>query len=222
MNIIPVIANAVKQSSLRITASGLPSRLAPRNDGIVMALLMVILCAQPANAQQRQRDFSMPLEESLRRGDSPVVSTPLNTTNQNSFAQPQQQTPRGSYNNYAGPNNSIYGRTDFMTSYCDPNFAMGTLNRNAQACLEARKREHCAAYEQQKREVQQVVSSAVDCRYNASERVRDTNQDECAYTDTQRIQLLKRYAEDVQAIRALIFLPEDILEAGNSCVTGRQ
>lgn len=198
------------------------------------ALLLASLCLLPTAASaQRMRDMSLSVEDTMKQ---PAVS----------HAKPGYGGvggvgPGGSNDPYVGNNPAYNNQNDpyssgargntFMAGYCDPNFHPVVNNRNLaalQSCMESQKQQSCADFERLPVDAQRAIDNVVGCLYVASDTGYDeqqpaaTNDPGCTAGDSQRLQLVRKYWKDETTAHALVFMPEDILDASTNCMGRRR
>lgn len=189
----------------------------------VIALLVSFATVQAAQAQQRQRDFSMPLEESLRQPSTPTVNTirpatPYTPGNDSFY---DDEDDRNSQYPISAPGTAKH----YMEGYCAD---LGMLNQNSpvQACIAERKNASCSQFMRQPRDVRQVLNLAIDCAYAQSEGVDEYGNSaiklpaDCDSVSDMRLRLLKKYNGDQDSTDALTMLPDTVLTETASCITG--
>jgi hypothetical protein len=205
---------------------------------LTMALLASLTLTNDALAQ-KMRDFSMSPEESQR-----VPSTTSNSVggNYDQYMQ-NQQAPQGSggsdyftQNRTGRGGSGIPGQpaSSFMEGYCDPNFkpmVNGGSIANLQACMETRKQQSCEQFFALPDDVKRSLNFAIECAYTAAN---GGEMDEngyivqqapvnpaCNRTDTDRMQLLKKYWRDQNVSYNIVFMIDQVVNASAGCVGGR-
>lgn len=172
------------------------------------------LMATSAEAQTRMKDYSLSPEESLKQ---PNISGSMPSNYDGYKEQQQPQNSGGSYNNTmpATPSNS------FMVGFCDPNFkpvASGAV----QACVEQKRQQSCREFSQLTSDVQSVLDRSIGCAYAASNDPSNGLGDAaCATENATRLHTLKNHSNNNAASHALIYMQDDILNAGATCMGGR-
>lgn len=193
---------------------------------LIVALLALLISSQPGHAQQKKmRDFSMPIDESLRQPSSTGISNfkPLSNTGFPSSSgglihskdDMPMSSPAGTAKHY-------------MEGYCDPSFTP-VLSRNTalHACLTEKKEKSCSQFNRQPKDVRKVINLAVDCAYAESETMNEDGQQQlaspagCDTVSDARLKMVKKYRDNEDTIEALTVLPDEVLTETATCMGGR-
>ncbi|NCY26710.1 MAG: hypothetical protein EBX37_18335 [Alphaproteobacteria bacterium] len=210
------------------------------NKPLILALL---LSALPFSAQaKRQQNLSMPPDEMIRQGvqnNTQVQQQPMPGNNmvpsyptqggypaQRSYAQPITAQP-------------VVPSSNYMDGYCDPNFKP-LLSRNAQYanianCLEQQKTQACELYRNMPADAKKAVDDTMNCLAQGQSggglveapdgtlqpAAPSNGQQDCGYTDTNRLTMVKRYWQDQNVAYAIIFVPELAMDNSGACLGGR-
>lgn len=207
---------------------------------LAVALLISTL---PFSAQaKRIQDLSMSPNEMIRNNvqtNVPQQQQPLPGSNM----MPAYPTQGG----YPAPGSNVQPligqqavpSNNYMDGYCDPNFKP-LLSRNPQyanmaACLEQQKIQACDLYRTLPVDAKKAVDDSMNCLAGQQEggglveapdgtlqpaapagRTQD-----CGYTDTNRLAMVKRYWQDQNVAYAIIFVPDLAMDNSGACLGGR-
>lgn len=123
----------------------------------------------------------------------------------------------------------------FMEGYCDPDFrpAIAANPRFAgmEECLNQAKQQLCASFAQLPPEVKATLNETLSCMNDTTDPVEGDVQEDlierryrqagCAANSSDRLQLLRKYWQDQNVSYALVFLPDDVIDAPNNCIRRR-
>ena len=113
----------------------------------------------------------------------------------------------------------------FMANYCDDNFRPLVANNPTlsamQSCIADKKQDLCTRFAKLPADARQLLDRHIACTYSVSEITDASKAPDCDADSSERLRLTKIYWKDPETVRALIFLPDDIIEAETSCVSSR-
>ena len=204
--------------------------------------LCMLFSATALAAEQRIRDFSSSIPDSFNDANS-QKSTGGGAiggvgVNNNTYQAPQPYgQPYPDQNDpYA---DSGYGQQQpqsnhFMINYCDPNYKAGGIAHTAiSECIAQSRQNACQAYAALPADARRAMDLRIDCKYAATENQGGEQDDgtlgnqpiapkNCENSAEIVLALLKKYYQDTNMVQALLYLPDEALNAGAQCVnTGR-
>lgn len=145
------------------------------------------------------------------------------------------------YNNYIPQNaargmnpsvqNDLYSNGPsghFMSGYCDPDFKPVIANApglsGLQSCLEEQKQQVCEAFQTLPADAARALDDTIGCIYVTSENdpsnAQPANDPACVTNDSLRLRLVKKYWRDEHIAHALVFMPDEVLNASGKCIRG--
>jgi len=172
--------------------------------------------------QQRIPDLSLSPEETLNRPD-------ISHSPDGNYGMRQNPYYNNRNNNGYNPQEAYDSGTSsrFMTGYCDPNFKPLVANApglsGLQSCMETQKQQTCDAFQHLPSDVQAALDSVISCLQSDSDTAegqRASDDPGCTSGDTQRLNLLKKYWGNEAITHALVFMPDEIMNASGKCMHG--
>lgn len=180
-----------------------------------LAILALILAPMSPAFAAQMRDMSLSPAESMRQPDIDHSNGSVSGNYQKFLGNtggtdPVQQRIQDQTGGIGASNR-------FMDTYCNPNFRPLAMQNNGsmQNCLTTQRQDVCQQFQHLPADAQQTLDQTINC-YNADDRGTD-----CSSFDSRRLQLIKRYWNDQNTARSLVFLPDDIINGSNKCMGAR-
>jgi hypothetical protein len=168
-------------------------------------------------------DYSLSPAETAQQPSSPSTNPAYQQyLNQNNLSNP------GLPANAQTPTNTPSVATRFMNGFCDPNFNPAIAGNPQYAsmatCLRQQRESICAQFQTLPEDAKRALDQTLDCN---SKILNGENPDgqpstigTCSETDSTRLQLIKKYWKDQNTARALLFLPDDVVDSSSKCLRG--